>query len=60
MDTGTIVSSFRWHADSLTVDDRTTNIAESVYYMVEGRTFTDERRKADTTDTIQFAVLATH
>jgi GT2 family glycosyltransferase len=29
IDTGTIVSSFRWHADSLTVDDRTTNIAES-------------------------------
>jgi GT2 family glycosyltransferase len=28
-DTGTVVSSFRWHADSLTVDDRTTNIAES-------------------------------
>ena len=24
-----IVSSFRWHADSLTVDDRSTNIAES-------------------------------
>jgi GT2 family glycosyltransferase len=29
VDTGTIVSSFRWHADSLTVDDRSTNIAES-------------------------------
>lgn len=28
-DTGTTVSSFRWHADSLTVDDRKTNIAES-------------------------------
>ncbi len=27
--TGTVVSSFRWHADSLTVDDRSTNIAES-------------------------------
>lgn len=29
VDTGQVVSSFRWHADSLTVDDRTTNIAES-------------------------------
>ncbi len=29
VDTGTVVSSFRWHADSLTVDDRTTNLAES-------------------------------
>ena len=29
VDTGAIVSSFRWHANSLTVDDRGTNIAES-------------------------------
>jgi GT2 family glycosyltransferase len=29
VDTGTIVSSFRWHADSLTVSDRTTNLQES-------------------------------
>ena len=29
IDTGTVVSCFRWHADSLTVDDRATNIAES-------------------------------
>ena len=29
IDTGVTVSSFRWHADSLTVDDRTKNIAES-------------------------------
>lgn len=29
VDTGTVVSSFRWHADSLTVDDRTTNLIES-------------------------------
>ena len=29
VDTGEVVSSFRWHADSLTVDDRSTNIAES-------------------------------
>jgi len=28
-DVGRIVSSFRWHPDSLTVDDRNTNIAES-------------------------------
>ena len=29
IDTGQVVSSFRWHPDSLTVDDRTRNIAES-------------------------------
>lgn len=29
VDVGQVVSSFRWHADSLTVDDRTRNIAES-------------------------------
>lgn len=29
VDVGAVVSSFRWHADSLTVDDRTTNIVES-------------------------------
>lgn len=29
LNTGTVVSCFRWHADSLTVDDRATNIAES-------------------------------
>ena len=29
VDAGVIVSNFRWHADSLTVDDRGTNIAES-------------------------------
>lgn len=29
VDTGAVVSSFRWHADSLTVDDRSTNLAES-------------------------------
>lgn len=28
VDTGQIVSSFRWHADSLTVDDRDTNLDE--------------------------------
>ena len=31
------------------VGDHVTNIAELVYYMVEGRTFADERNKADTT-----------
>ena len=29
IDVGVTVSKFRWHADSLTVDDRATNIAES-------------------------------
>lgn len=29
VDVGAVVSSFRWHADSLTVGDRTTNIVES-------------------------------
>ena len=29
VDVGAIVSSFRWHPDSLTVDDRTTNLIES-------------------------------
>ncbi|MBK9738946.1 MAG: glycosyltransferase [Actinobacteria bacterium] len=29
VDVGTVVSSFRWHPDSLTVGDRTTNIEES-------------------------------
>jgi len=29
VDSGTVVSCFRWHADSLTVDDRATNIRES-------------------------------
>lgn len=29
IDTGQTVSSFRWHADSLTVGDRTTNLVES-------------------------------
>ena len=29
IDTGTVVSSFRWHPESLTVDDRKTNLIES-------------------------------
>ncbi len=32
--------------------DHATNIAEAVYYMVEGRSFPDQRPKADTTATI--------
>jgi phosphate transport system protein len=31
------------------VGDHVTNVAESVYYMVEGRAFADERKKADMT-----------
>jgi phosphate transport system protein len=42
------------------VGDHVTNIAESVYYMVEGHTFTDERRKADTTSMIRTIVHASH
>ena len=37
------------------VGDHVTNIAESVYYMVEGHNFTDERKKADTTSMFQTA-----
>jgi phosphate transport system protein len=37
------------------VGDHATNIAESVYYMVEGHTFADERRKADTTSMMRAA-----
>jgi phosphate transport system protein len=36
--------------------DHTTNIAETVYYMVEGRTIADQRPKGD--DTAAFAALA--
>jgi len=35
--------------------DHATNIAETVYYMVEGHAITDQRRKGDTT---AFAPLA--
>jgi phosphate transport system protein len=35
--------------------DHATNIAETVYYMIEGRTIGDERPKGDTT---KFAALA--
>jgi phosphate transport system protein len=35
--------------------DHATNIAETVHYMIEGRTIGDERPKGDTT---KFAALA--
>jgi phosphate transport system protein len=38
------------------VGDHATNIAESVYYMVEGLTFVDERPKADTTSMMRVAL----
>jgi phosphate transport system protein len=37
------------------IGDHTTNIAETVYYMVEGRQIADQRPKGDTTS---FALLA--
>jgi phosphate transport system protein len=40
--------------------DYATNIAESVYYIVEGRTFADERRKADATSIMTMAPSASH
>src|SRR6202012_836264 len=40
------------------VGDHVTNIAESVYYMVEGRTFADERRKADSTSVMKTIAYA--
>jgi phosphate transport system protein len=42
------------------VGDHVTNIAESVYYMVEGHSFADERRKADSTSLIQMAPHVSH
>ena len=38
--------------------DHTTNIAEAVYYMIEGRTLLQERPKADNTTTIAAAIGA--
>jgi phosphate transport system protein len=42
------------------VGDHVTNIAESVYYMVEGRMLTDERRKADTTSMMRALADQSH
>jgi phosphate transport system protein len=42
------------------VGDHVTNIAESVYYMVEGHTFADERKKADTTSLFRAAAQPSH
>ena len=36
------------------IGDHATNIAESVYYIVEGHSLTDERRKADATSVMTF------
>jgi phosphate transport system protein len=36
--------------------DHTTNIAETVYYIVEGRTLADERPKGDVTSTTRVAM----
>jgi phosphate transport system protein len=38
--------------------DHATNIAESIYYMVEGRTLPDERPKGDTTATTNFPYVS--
>jgi phosphate transport system protein len=42
------------------IGDHVTDIAESVYYMVEGRAFADERKKADTTSMFRDAALPPH
>ena len=36
------------------IGDHATNIAESVYYIVEGHGLADERRKADATSVMTF------
>ena len=40
--------------------DHSTNIAEAIHYMVEGRTFPDDRPKADTTTAISAPDTLTH
>ena len=42
------------------VGDHATNIAEAVYYMVEGHAFVDERPKADTTSGMTIGFNASH
>src|SRR5205809_113049 len=50
-----IVGALRVSNDLERIGDHATNIAETVYYMVEGHAITDQRRKGDTT---AFASLA--
>src|SRR6266516_1605478 len=50
-----IVGALRVSNDLERIGDHATNIAETVYYMVEGHAITDQRRKGDTT---AFAPLA--
>ncbi len=42
------------------IGDHVTNIAEAVYYMVEGHAFADERKKADTTSMFGAVVQRSH
>jgi phosphate transport system protein len=42
------------------VGDHVTNIAESVYYMVEGHAFVGERKKADMTSILRTAAYPAH
>ena len=40
--------------------DHATNIAEAVYYMIEGHAFSKERPKADTTSGMTIGLLTSH